>query len=44
MAGVKRFYIGTYEEGVSPGDPSEWGADIYAVQQKFYRYFSTQQE
>lgn len=44
MAGVKHFYIGTYEEGVSPGDPSEWGADIYAVQQKFYRYFSTQQE
>lgn len=44
MAGTKYFYIGTYEEGVSPGDPSEWDADIYAVQQKFYRYFSTQQE
>ena len=42
MAGVKHFYVGTYVEGSTPGDPSEYYKLIWEAQQAFKYYFATE--
>ena len=44
MAGTKYFYVGTYVEGDTPGEPSEYYNLIWQAQKAFKSYFSTQQE
>ena len=44
MAGVKHFYVGTYVEGSTPGDPSEYYKYIMDAQRAFKNYFSTERE
>ena len=44
MAGVKHFYVGTYVEGSTPGDPSEYYKFIMDVQRAFKNYFATERE